>query len=121
MKKTEISKVDLKQLKELKWPNGTTNFSVIHVNTNGGMDGGNFTVIGEISKRLNALGMAEVKLPISKEVIQIHPSWISSIRTTKVFYNGTNGFLCQLNSYKEKGFISNDKCEIHFVEEWDSI
>lgn len=121
MRKTEIEKSELTKLKELKWPNGTTNFSVIHVNTNGGMGGGNFTVVGEIAKRPNALGMVEVKLPVSKEEIQIHPSWISSVRATRVFHNGTTGFLCEIKSYKSKTVIDNSKCEIHYVEEWDSI
>jgi hypothetical protein len=121
MRKTEVEKSELAKLKELKWPNQTTNFSVIHVNTNGGMGGGNFTVIGEIAKRPNALGMVEVKLPVSKEVIQIHPSWISSVRTARVFHNGATGFLCELKSYRSKTFNDNSKCEIHCVEEWDSI
>jgi len=121
MRQTEILKSDLAKLKELTWPNKTTNFSVIHVNTNGGMGGGNFTVIGEIAKRPNALGMVEVKLPVSKEVIQIHPSWISSVRTARVFHNGNNGFLCEIKSYKGETYTNNDKCNIHVVEGYDSI
>jgi len=116
MRKTEISKADLQRLKELEG-----NLSTIHVNTNGGMGGGNLTVIGEISKKPNALGMVDVKLPVSKETMQIHPSWISSVRPTRVFYNGSYGFLCELKSYQGQANKNNDKCEIHCVEEWDSI
>ena len=101
-------------------------FQLFKVNTNGGMGGVNYTVIGK-QKETDKDGFMVIELPIRKTKIRVHPTWVSVVENIIAYAHGKRLIFEYKGKEKYQGEFShmagqqNAKVKMFVTEDGDKF